>query len=177
MDVLDFAEQQGQRSAAFSVATLDVNRQRANALLVLLLGGAGAMGGVAISQAAAHGWPALAAACVAVWWFALAAWLAMRALRTQPVRSWAGDGLGLVEHAKLLDAYVKQEVLNGSAVADVLTLLREMELRKAQKALDEYRAASTAAAVALDQAYKGAALTPMALALMLGLFWGVYRFG
>lgn len=177
MEILDFAEAQGQRAAAFSAATLEISRQRANALLVLLLGGAGAMGGVAISQAAAHGCAAIAAACVAAWWFALAAWLALRALRTQPVRSWAGDGWALLEHAKLLDAYVKQAVLDGQTTADTLTLLREMELRKAQKALNEYRIASTAAAAALDQAYKGAALTPVALALMLGLVWGAYRLG
>lgn len=177
MDVLDFAELQGQRSVAFALANLDLSRQRSHALLVLLLGGAGAMSGVAISQAAAGMWVSVAAGSIALWWFALAAWLAMRALRTQVVRSWAGEGWPLVEHAKSLDDYVKQAAIEGETVPDTLTLLREMELRKALSASAEYRVASTIAAAALDQAYKGAAFTPVVPALVLGSLWMVRHFG
>lgn len=176
MDVLDFAEQQGQKAAAFSLATLEFNRQRAHALLVLLLGGAGAMGGLAISQAALL-WVAAAAGSVALWWFACAAWLALRALRTQPIRTWAGEGWPLVEKAREFEAYVKQATLEGEVVPDALTLLREAQLRKMQAAANEYRDASTIAAIALDQAYKAAAFTPVAPVLVLGVMWCVRYFG
>lgn len=66
MEILDFAEQQGQRAAAFSLATLDANRQRSHSLLVLLLGGAGAMGGLALGMAPGNALLTLAAFSVAV---------------------------------------------------------------------------------------------------------------
>lgn len=175
MDVLDFAESQGKLAAAFSLANLDLNRQRAHALLVLLLGGAGAMGGLAISQAS-NQWIFVAAWSMSLWWFACAAWLALRALRTQPIRSWAGEGWPLVEKAREFDHYVKQSAIEG-VVLDTLTLLRETQLRKMQGAADEYRVASTIAAVALDQAYKAAALTPIVPALVLSLMWCMRYFG
>jgi len=176
MGVLDFAESQGKLAAAFSLANLDFNRQRAHALLVLLLGGAGAMGGLAISQASDL-CVAVAAWSMSLWWFACAAWLALRALRTQPIRSWAGEGWPLIEKAREFDDYVKQSAIEGGVVLDTLTLLREAQLRKMQKAADEYRVASTIAAIALDQAYKAAALTPMVPVLVLGLLWGVRYLG
>jgi len=176
MDVLDFAESQGRLAAAFSLANLDLTRQRAHALLVLLLGGAGAMGGLAISQASAP-WVALAAGGVSLWWFACAAWLALRALRTKPIRSWAGEGWPLIEKARELDDYVKQSAAEGKEVSGTLTLLREVQLRKMQRAADEYRAASTLAASALDQAYKAAAFTPVVPVFALGLLWCARYFG
>ena len=93
MELIDFAEKRGEEAAKFSLATMDINRARAHTLLSLLLGGAGAGVVLALSQHSLER-PLLTvlAFAVSLWWFGLAAWLAVRGLRTSPVRPWAGGG-------------------------------------------------------------------------------------
>ncbi|HEY5582562.1 MAG TPA: hypothetical protein VIK56_15635 [Rhodoferax sp.] len=169
MEILDFAEAQGQRNAAFSLETLELMSKRAHALLSLLLGGAGAAGAYALGQIGKPGgaWSLGALGAVSLWWFVLAAWVALRALRTQEVRAPACDGQALVEHARALDDYIKQAKYEGESPADVLTLLREGELMTLQKTADDYRSASKSIAQALDRAYLWIAITPV------GALWGL----
>ena len=66
MELLDYAEQQGQEAAKFSLATLERARARCHQFLVLLLGGAGAFAGVGLTQWGAHRWVGAAALAVAL---------------------------------------------------------------------------------------------------------------
>jgi len=163
MEVLDFAEAQGQRSAAFSLETLELMSKRSSALLAMLLGGAGAAGAYALGQISKPGgeWALCALGAVSLWWFALASWVVWRAIQTQEVRAPARSGMALLAQAKKYDDYIKQAKIEGESPADCLTLLREMELRLQDGAIADYGAASTTLARALDFAYKGAACTPL----------------
>ena len=172
MDELTFIEQQGQRNAAFSLENWELMNKRTHALLTLLLGGAAGTGAYALGQLGKPGgqWVLWALGTVALWWFVLAAWVAVRALRTQEVRAPAGDGQRLLEHLRgPLAAYIKQAHLDGEDPADGLTLLREGELWVLQKTTAGYRASSTRIAKTLDYAYVGAAVTPVWALLGLAL--------
>ena len=134
MDLLDYAEAQGRRNADFSLQTLELLSKRAHALLVLLLGGAGAAGGVALARLDMAGAALVVAGlgAVSLWWFALAAVLAFCALPTREVCAPAGVGWVLLEHARgPLADYAKQVAVEGGAAGvkgatDALTLLREI---------------------------------------------------
>lgn len=177
MDLLDYAEAQGRRNADFSLQTLELLSKRAHALLVLLLGGAGAAGGVALARLDMAGAAMVVAGlgAVSLWWFALAAVLAFCALPTREVRAPAGVGWVLLEHARgPLADYAKQVAVEGGAegvkgATDALTLLRESELRVLQETGAQYRAASTAMARAIDGVYRTAALTPLLAGVALVL--------
>lgn len=177
MDVLDYAEAQGRRNADFSLQTLELLSRRAHALLVLLLGGAGAAGGVALARLDVAGAALVVAGLgvVSVWWFALAAMLAFGALPTRDVRAPAGVGWVLLQHARgPLADYAKQAAVERAAAGladggDVLALLRESELRVLQETAAQYRDASTAVARVLDRVYRAAALTPLLVGVALAL--------
>lgn len=175
MDILDFAEAQCHEASKFSLTTLEMARARCHQLLVLLLGGAGALAGVGISQWAANRGASWVAAAVALWWFCAAAWVVLRGLRSSPVRSWASQGTSVLELERQWLAYAQDLVQqSGAAAVDVLSEVRRSSLRSAAAAADEYRTASTYAARALDQAYVFCALTPVPL---IGAMWAVYRLG
>lgn len=171
MELIDFAEKQGQRAAAFSLEGMEIMNRRSGTLLAMLVAGAGAAGSYALGQIARPDgiWALCTLGAASVWWFALAALLAWRPLQSREVRAQARSGLALLEQAKKYDDYIKQEALEGEAVSDTLTLLREMELRLQDDAIQDYRAASTAAALALDRVYRGAACTPVVVGLGLVL--------
>lgn len=177
MEILDFAEKQGQRSAAFSLETLELMSKRATTLLTLLLGGAGATGAYALGQIGKPGslWALCALGAVSLWWFSLAAWVTVCAMKTQVVSAPAGGGLALLEQAKKYDDYIKQAKIEGESPADCLTLLREMELRILMKSQDGYRNASALTARALDVAYIGAAATPAFAVAGLAIAWLLAR--
>jgi hypothetical protein len=65
---------------------------------------------------------------VAVWWFVLAGWVLIRAVRTQEVRAPSCAGYVLREHSRALDDFIRQAKAEGGAPSDCLTLLREGEL-------------------------------------------------
>lgn len=166
MGLLDFAEQQGQEAAKFSLATLEQARARCHQFLVLLLGGAGAFAGVGLTQWGPYRWVGAAALAVALWWFAVAAWVALRGLRSSPVTAWAHEGATVLEmHAKW-QVYSDELVQEGEACINVLDEVRQSALRSMRTSADGYRAASTYAAAALDQAYIATALTPVPLLLL-----------
>lgn len=170
MEVIEFAESQGQEAAKFSLVTLEQARTRCHQFLVLLLGGAGALAGVGISQWGSNRIAALMAAAVALWWFATAAWLALRGLRSSPVRSWTYQGVTVLELEQQWTAYAAEVSKDGAAPVDVLAEVRRSALRAMETSAEQYRTASTYAARALDQAYVICALTPVPIAV-------AYRFG
>lgn len=182
-DVIELAEKHSQEVARFSLAGLEEARRRANALLVLLLAGGGALGGLGLARAdALPNWPLAAAALAgAVHWFALAVYVAWRASTTAAVRSWATPGLAGDGYGKWL-AYA--QAANAEAAArgdpahsvDVLQELRLEAVRNCEQAAQEYRAASSAAYAVVDSAYRLAACMPLsaaaAAALVLAGRWG-----
>lgn len=174
MDVLDLAEAQGQEAARFSLATLEMARTRCHQFLVLLLGGAGALAGVGLTQWAQSHWVAVAALAVALWWFGVAAWVALRGLRSSPVRSWSHQGTSILELHRQWEAYNAELAQEGKPGVNVMSEVRQSALRSMRNTADEYRTASTYAARALDQAYVTTALTPMPL-LLVALLAGYFR--
>jgi hypothetical protein len=165
MDLLDYAEHQGTEAAKFSLATLTEARQRCHHLLVLLLGGAGALAGVGLAQWHGHRWAAVAALAVALWWFAVSAWLTLRGLRTSPVTAWAYDGTAVLEMHQNWQAYGAERALENEMV-NVPHEVRSSVIRGMQRSAEQYRAASGPAMRALDRAYLGVACTPAPLALV-----------
>lgn len=173
MELIDFAEKRGEEAAKFSLATMDINRARAHTLLSLLLGGAGAGVVLALSQHSLER-PLLTvlAFAVSLWWFGLAAWLAVRGLRTSPVRPWAGGGSRILRKGAQWQNYAKEILAEGGVHEDYLTNLRVQELELMDDAVAEYRIASTQCGAALDTAYLVAALTPLPMVAA----WALYRF-
>lgn len=170
MELIEFAEKRGEEAAKFSLATLDVGRARAHNLLNLLLGGAGAVVMLALSQGATRPWLVVVAGTLAVWWFGLAAWLAVRGLRTSPVRTWAGEGKRILRKGAEWQAYAKEVLAEGGQPKDALLSLRERELELMAEASEEYRIASTQCAAALDRVYLLAALTPLPVLVVGGIY-------
>lgn len=172
MDELTFLEDQARRNAAFSLDNLDKLNQRVNALLALLLGGAGGAGAYALGQIGKPGsvWMLSALGALSIWWFILAAWVAMRAMRTREVRAPANDGLALLRHLRgpLMD-YINQARQAGESPKDGLTLLREGELEVLHDTAAIYRAASDSIATVLDRVYVCAAASPVMPVVALGL--------
>lgn len=174
MELIEFAEKRGEEAAKFSLGTLDVGRARAHNLLVLLLGGAGAMVGLVMAHGAARPLVALLGGVVAVWWFGLAAWLAVRGLRTSPVRTWAGEGARILRKGAEWEKYEADTLAEGGQPNPALLSLRRQELELMADAAAEYRSASTQCAAALDCVYLLAALTPLPMLLVwsVSYFWG-----
>ena len=180
-NVIDLAERNSQELARFSLEGLQEARRRAHALLVLLLAGGGALGGLGLARADALQHVPLAAAALAgaVHWFALAAYVAWRASTTAAVRRWATPGLAAAGYEKwqayAQAANAESAALGGPAGAvDALQELRLEALRNCERAAHEYRAASGSAHAVLDRAYRLAACMPLsaAAAVALALAWG-----
>lgn len=174
MELIEFAEKQGEEAAKFSLATLEQARARCHQLLVLLLGGAGALAGVGLAQLAQNRWVAAAALAVALWWFGVAAWVALRGLRSSPVTAWAHEGVTVLDMHEKWQAYNGELAQEGKPAIDVLTEVRRASLRDMQVSAEQYRTASTYAARSLDQAYVVTALTPVPLFLvaLLAAYFG-----
>lgn len=174
MEELAYLEEAGRRNAAFSLDTLDKLNQRANALLTLLLGGAGGAGAYALGQIdkAAGLWVVAPLVALSLWWFVLAAWVAMRAVPTREVRAPAGSGYALLQYLQgPLAQYVKTEIAAGREPKDAFTLLREAELSTVHETAAIYRQASDGIATVLDRVYIGAAASPVfALAGLLAVW-------
>lgn len=171
MDLLDFVEEQGRRNAAFSLETLELMSKRAHALLTLLLGGAGASGTLVLAQLGPAGtrWMLWPLAAVSIWWFLLAGWVAVKALRTREVRAPAGSPEALLSHHAQLVIYAADALKETRDTIDPLAELRRDELATLAETAKGYRRASWGAADALDKAYLGAAVTPVWALAALGL--------
>lgn len=177
-EVIDLAEKHSQEVARFSLAGLEDARKRANALLVLLLAGGGALGGLGLARVGDALPMAVAALAGAVHWFVLAAYVAWQASTTAPVRSWATPGLAVDGYGKWL-AYAQATNAEAAARGDEATTvdaLRELRLeavRNCEKAAHEYRAASGAAYAVVDRAYRLAACMPLSAGAAAALVaWG-----
>ena len=157
-DVISLAEQHSSASAAFSYEGLKEARQRAATLLMVLLGGGGGLGGLGLTQ-----WPtsrplALAALAASAYWFCIAAYLSLVALRSTQVRSW--HTVGLVEKLPEWEAYaadVRQEGVQASGFDE----LRKSAVRNMESATVEYQDASTPSFKAIDHCFFLMAATPV----------------
>ncbi len=164
MEPLDYIEAQAQKSAAFSLETLELMTKRAYALLTLFLAGAGTAGTFALNQLAkSEGrFVMWALGAVSLWWFCLAAWVALRALQSREVRPPANSGADLLSYLQgPLADYCKELEAEGQAQPSGLALLREGEIKVLAQTAKQYTAASTQIATALDAAYRGAICTPL----------------
>lgn len=157
-NVIDLAELHSAGAAAFSFEGVKDARQRGSALLVVLLGGGGALGGLGLTQWTTSQPVSLAALAASVYWFGIAAYLAWEALRSSHVRSWHTQGL--VESLPTWEAYASELIGEGQAT-NGLDELRKSAIRNMETAAAEYRSASTAAMSAIDNSYVLMSLTPI----------------
>lgn len=171
--VLGLAERHSQAVAQFSLAGLEDARKRAHTLLVLLMAGGSALAGVGLARWASTPTMAVAALAGAVWWFALAAYVAWRGNTTAEVRAWATpDVLG--EHEKWRN-YTRQAQAEAAAHGEPEPASTETELRcelvrNCNLAAAGYRAASLAAFAVVDTSYRLAALAPV-IAVVAAACW------
>jgi hypothetical protein len=174
MDEIDVAEFNTREAARFSLDGLNIARNRAHALLLVMLAGGGGLGAVGLGQWASYPLIAIAALAGSAWWFAGAALLARKALASMPVRSWAMPGL--VEKFSEWKTYAAEAALEGTQV-NALAELRKGALRSAERAADEYREASTTAYMAIDSAYRNLAATPLVAAAAMAAACVIQRAG
>jgi hypothetical protein len=168
MEALDYIEEQGKRGAEFSAATLELMTTRANALLTLLLAGAGGTGSYALSQLGEKGnfWALCTLGAVSLWWFALAAYVLLHAIRTRTVRAPATEPFKLLQHLRgPLTTYVAELKKEGQPEPVLLDLLREGEIETLEKTVLNYKRIGASIALALDSTYLAIVVTP-AIALM-----------
>lgn len=173
MTYLDYIEEQARRNVGFSLETLELLTKRSHTLLAMLLGGAGAVGSIALAQWAAgsSAWLLAPLAAVSLWWFLLAYLVLTRALATRVVKAPAGQPGRLLDYLQgPLTTYVQQKLAESGEMLDPLTLLREGEIRKQEEAGALAREASNGVADALELAYTLVACTPVvALLAVLGI--------
>jgi len=165
MELIEFAEKQGEEAAKFSLATLEGARLRCHQFLVLLLSGAGALCGVGLSQWAQNRFMAAPALVVSMWWFMVAAWIAVRGLRSSLVTAWTHEGVTVLEMHHRWEVYNAELLNEGKSNVNPMNEVRRSVLRGMQQSAEQYRTASTYAARALDQAYLATAATPIWIAL------------
>lgn len=175
-EVIELAEKHSQEVARFSLAGLEEARKRANALLVLLLAGGGALGGLGLARLVDALPMAVAALAGAVHWFALAAYVAWQASTTAAVRSWATPGLAGDGYGKWMD-YARAANTEAATIggpAKEVNALQELHLeaiRNCERAAHEYRAASSDAYAVVDRAYRLAACMPISAAAAAVVVW------
>lgn len=174
MDALDVAEFNTREAAKFSLDGLTTARNRAHALLLIMLAGGGGLGAMGLAQWAKQPYISIAAMAAAGWWFGWAAFLAQKSLRSAPVRSWAMPGLD-VKFSEW-QTYAAESAIEGKQV-DALAELRKSALRSAERAADEYRTASTEAYRAVDTVYRALAATPLASAFSVVVMLAAQRMG
>lgn len=173
MTELDYLEDQARRNAAFSLENMDKLTQRAQGLQTLLLGGAGGAGAYALGQIGKPGglWAVAALGVLSLWWFALAAWLAVKALPTHDVRAPAGDGWALLEHLRGPLAQWAKDV--GEPPENHFPRLREGELKNLTETARRYREVNARLADRIDRIGVCAAFSPLPALLALAVVGAV----
>jgi hypothetical protein len=169
METLDFIEDQSRRNAAFSLESMELMSKRAHAMVTMLLGGAVATGGFALNLIGKPGalWSLGGLAAVSLWWFAVAAWAVLMALRTRETRAPANSGQALLTYLDgPLAAYALE---NGGDDFDKLAALRRGELMTLEATVHGYRTNTNAVAWSLDAAYVATACTPLLAMVGAGL--------
>ena len=174
MDALDYIEREGHANMAQHLAQFEVLMKRAQALTLLLLGGGGALGGLALqqlgkAQALVHPLtdPLLLAAGVgAAWWFALAGLLAAFVMCSRKIPAAHNEPGNLWESFE----QIRHEEGRGDDAA--LAQLRVRELQGLQMRVERMRAASDVVAARLNRVTLAAAATPLAVGLIAWLARG-----
>lgn len=168
MDALDYIEREGQANMAQHLAQYEVLMKRAQALALLLLGGGGALGGLALQQwgqARALSRPLadtvlVAAGAGAAWWFALAGLLAVFVMRSRKVPTAHN------EPGHLWEAFEQIRHAAGQGDDAALAQLRVRELQGLHGRVQRMRAASDGVAARLNRVTLAAAATPLAVGLI-----------
>lgn len=175
MNEIDLAEYNSREAAKFSYDGLLQARQRAHQVLLLLLGGGAGLGALGLERFGAS--PVLAGAALAAsaLWFVLARRVARDALNSSEIGPWTQPGL-LKTYAEW-ERYSAELAQEGKPPVDPLAGLRAASVRLTDTAAAEYRAASTPAFVAVDDALTHLASTPWAALLGAGAGWVLQRFG
>lgn len=177
MDELTYLEDQARRYAAFSLDSMDRLGARATTMLTLTLGGAGSAGAYALGQIGKPDavWVLAALGALSLWWFGLAAIIALGAMPARTVRPPANDAHALLRHLRgpLADYAAQTSQASGQAI-DALTQLREGELANLSATAADYRAQNAKVARVMDWVYRCAAASPAPALLALG---GVKVFG
>lgn len=164
MDALDYIEAQASKNAAFRLETMELLNKRGHAMLALLLGGAGAAGAYALGRLGQSDAMLSLSALgpIAVWWFGLAAWVAMKVCRTQEIYPPTNEPQKLIEYLEgPLEVYRAELTAEGQQPEAALVMLRRGELLSLQKRIDGYVKNNIAVAAQLDKAYLCAAATPV----------------
>jgi hypothetical protein len=174
MTELDYLEELSRRRTEYALDNLDRMKDRAYLLLTMLLGGAGGAGGFALGQIGSPYavWVVAGLGALSVWWFVLAAVLAVAALKTRLVLPSERDGQTLLEHLRgPLADYVVAAKNNGESPRDAFTILRENDLKSARAAATSYRDASEAVGTILDWTYRFLAATPLVIFAVFLVVW------
>jgi hypothetical protein len=113
-------------------------------------------------------WLVWAVGSLSLWWFGLAAWLALRAVSPREVRAPANSGYILLQQLRgPMADYAKTQSKPEDSASLALTLLREAELENLHETASKYRAASKAIAGELDLIYRCAAASPLCILVAL----------
>ncbi|WP_092002930.1 hypothetical protein [Polaromonas sp. OV174] len=164
MDSLDYIEAQAGKNAAFRLETMELLNKRGHAMLALLLGGAGAAGAYALGRLGQPDalWSFSALVPVALWWFGLAAWVAVKICRTQELYPPTNEPQKLLEYMEgPLEVYRAELTAEGRQPESALVMLRRSELLSRQSRIDGYVKNNMTVAARLDRAYLCAAATPV----------------
>lgn len=164
MESIDYIEAQASKNAAFRLETMELLNKRGHAMLVLLLGGAGAAGAYALGRLGQPGgvWSFCALAPIALWWFGLAAWGAVKVCSTQEIYPPTNEPRKLLDYLEgPLEVYRAELTSEGQQPEAALVLLRRHELLSLQKRIDGYVQNNSTVAARLDRVYLCAAGTPI----------------
>lgn len=152
--VLAYLEQQAQDNGRFRLEAVEVLRQRAHELALLLLGGAGGLGAYGLGQLDAPlvAWPLLAASGWAFFSGGLVAWKCLRSRSVWPLHN-APSQIWQAWH----DCNARANGDADRAVAD----LREREVFRVQAAINSINGVNADVAKWLNRGYALAALLPV----------------
>lgn len=170
MEAIDFVEKQAIANGTARLDALETLNKRAHTLATLLLGGAGAMGTFALGQ-----WPKVDGPLTAVpllgasvWCFLVAGWVVVRCMQTRALYPLHNEPATL--QALLLEV---RSVVEFRGNDDAILLeARWREVGRVGGAIRSIDEANAAVARALNWAYRGAVVTP--LAALVG--WVGYRY-
>lgn len=170
MDPLDYIERESARTLSLLMAEYAASHERVYKLLTLLVGGAGALGSYTLAKVSVLAPPAewVPLAALALWWFAIAAWLMGRGVQSRRLGVGATPNvLGESYTAKGGDFGVDRAQENQLALANT----RLAELATQQVRIQGYGDACAARAKAMDAAYWAVAASPVPPLLAVAVGW------
>ena len=168
MEPIDYIERETTRTLGLLMTEYATSHERIYKLLTFLLGGAGALGSYALTRLAlpALQWAPLLA--LVVWWFGVAGFLMARGLQSSRLGiGGTPNTLGAAFAAKGGDFGADRLQENQLA----LMKTRMAELATHQVRIQDYGAACSARARAMDLAYWAAAASPLPALVVLAILW------